>query len=69
MSDGNKRDPANETREVDGSVLLEAQAHADKRVGEVSDEELDHILADDVEQVDRTREIDVRAIREQHGGS
>ena len=69
MSDGRKHDPGIETREVDGSVLLEAQAHADKLVGEVSDDEVDRILADDGDEVDHTREIDVRALREQHGGS
>lgn len=60
-----KYDLALETNEVDGSVLADAVSEAGRQVGEVSDDDVDRIL-DEIEEVDRTREIDVQEVREKH---
>lgn len=73
MSDDKKlndtRDLALETNEVAGDVLLKAGNRAGREVGEVSDDEIERILAGEVETGDNTREIDVRAYRGKKSGS
>lgn len=65
-TDDEAPDDGFETREADGRDLEEAIRRS-RQVGEVTEDEVDQILrSGEVEEVDRTREIDTREVVRHH---